>query len=271
MSGQHALGALVEFRQLDLMAGGSSPVHRLDARAKVVVALALVLAVVSFSRYAVAPMIPYFAFPILAAAWARLPFGFLARKVMLVIPVALLIALPNPFFEREIVLKVGSIGLSSGWVSLVSILLRAMLATSAAVTLVAVTGFPAICGALERLGMPKVLAVQLLFLYRYLTVLGEEAVRMSNARELRAAGRGLSLRLYGVLIGRLLVRTWDRAERIHLAMCARGFVGEFNVGRRTSFGPREWVFVVACGAAFAVLRFVDVSRVVGHLVLGARP
>lgn len=234
-------------------------------------ALAFVLAMASFNRYAVAPLFPYFAFPVLAAAWARLPFGFLARKVMLVVPVAVLIALPNPFFEREIVFRVGDIEISGGWVSLVSILLRAMLATAAAVTLVAVTGFPAICGAMERLGMPKVLALQLLFLYRYLTVLGEEAVRVSSARELRAAGQRLSLRLYGALVGRLLVRTWDRAERIHMAMCARGFVGEFNVGRRTSFGIREWILVIACCAAFALLRFVDVSNVVGSALLGARP
>lgn len=234
-------------------------------------ALAFVLAVVSFSRYAVAPLLPFFAFPMLAATWARLPLRFLARKVMLVVPVALLIALPNPFFDRESILRVAGVGISGGWVSLVSILLRAMLATAAAVTLVGVTGFPAICGALERLGMPKVLAVQLLFLYRYLTVLGEEAIRMSTAREMRAAGRSLSLRLYGVLVGRLLVRTWDRAERIHLAMCARGFVGEFNVGPRTAIGVREWVFVGTCCAAFAMLRFVDVGRVVGSLVLGARP
>jgi cobalt/nickel transport system permease protein len=65
------------------------------------------------------------------------------------------------------------------------------------------------------------------------------------------------------------VRTWDRAERIHLAMCARGFVGDFNAGPRTSFGVRELAFVAACSAAFVLLRIANVVGVVGGSVVGA--
>ncbi len=230
MSGPSVFAALVEFRQLDQLATRPSPMHRLDARAKVVVTLGFIVCVMSFDRYAVAQLLPFFAFPILVAAWAGLPAQLVLRKIAIVIPVALLIALPNPFFDRDVLFHVGGVGISGGWLSLVSILLRALLAAAAALVLVAVTGFPAICGAFERLGMPRTLAVQLLFLYRYLAVLGEEALRMTTARELRGGGRPLSIRLYGVLIGRLLMRTWDRAERIYLAMCARGFVGDFNRG-----------------------------------------
>lgn len=268
MSGNSLLHALVAFRQLDLLATQASWVHRLDARAKVVVALAFVVAVMSFDRYAVAPLLPFFAFPVLVAVWAGLPLALVARKVALVVPVALLIALPNPFFDRAAALDIAGVQVAAGWVSLVSIVLRALLAAAAAVTLVAVTGFPALCGALERLGMPNVLAVQLNFLHRYLTVLGEEALRMTTARELRGDGRRLSLRDHGTLVGRLLVRTWDRAERIHLAMRARGFDGAFPVGAATAFGAREAIYVVACCAAFALLRWVDVGQAVGRALVG---
>lgn len=268
MSGSPVLDALVEFRQLDLVAAQTSGVHRLDARAKVVVVLAFVVCVMSFGRHAVAPLLPYFAFPILVGVWARLPMAMVARKVAMVVPIALVIALPNVYFDRDALVHVAGVGISGGWISLVSIALRALLAASAAIVLVAVTGFPAVCGALERLGMPRALAVQLLFLYRYLTVLGEEALRMSAARELRAGGRKLSLRLYGVLVGRLLMRTWDRAERIYLAMCARGFVGDFRGGAPTGFGGREIAFVAGWCVAFLLFRFGDVVHVVGHLVTG---
>jgi len=110
-----------------------------------------------------------------------------------------------------------------------------------------------------------------LFLYRYLAVLGEEALRMTTARELRGGGRPLSIRLYGVLIGRLLMRTWDRAERIYLAMCARGFVGNFNSGKRSDFGLREGVYVVGWCGFFLLLRTQDVAYLVGRAVLGLLP
>lgn len=269
MSAPAILGSLLDFRRLDQVATGDSSVHRLDARAKVAVTLVFVVCVMSFGRYEVARLLPFFAFPIIVVALARVPAGMVARQALLVLPVALLIGLPNPVFDRVPLLHLDGVSIAAGWVSLVSIVLRALLAATASIVLVAVTGFPQICRALERLGMPKPLAVQLLFLYRYLGVLGEEAMRMQVAHELRSNGHALTLRQFGTLTGRLLVRTWERADRIYLAMCARGFNGDFAGGRETRFGRDEWLFVVAWCAVFVVLRTQDVAHRLGSVVLGA--
>ena len=268
MSAPAVLTGLLDFRRLDLMATGDSALHRLDARAKVVVTLAFVICVMSFGRHTVAPLLPFFVFPIAVVAVAGLPAAFLARKIALVLPVALVIGSPNPLFDREVLLRFAEVEITGGWISLLSIVLRALLATAAAIVLVAVTGFPAICGALERMGMPQPLAVQLLFLYRYLAVLGEEALRMKTARELRGGGRPLSMRLYGTLVGRLLLRTWDRAERIHLAMCARGFVGDFRSGRLSRFGWPEVAYVAGWCGLFLLLRTQDPTHRLGAAMLG---
>ena len=268
MSAPAILASLLDFRRLDQLAIEDSAAHRLDARAKVIVTLVFIVCVMSFGRYEIARLLPFFAFPIVVIALARLPAALILRKTTLVLPVALLIGLPNPLFDRDVLLEVGGFGIAGGWVSMLSIVLRALLAATASVVLVAVTGFPQICGALERLGMPRPLAVQLLFLYRYLGVLGEEALRMCYAYDLRSNGRSLSISHYGMLIGRLLMRTWDRAERIYLAMCARGFTGEFITGVPTRFGATEWRFVVACIVLFVVLRTQDVAQRLGTAALG---
>lgn len=262
------VAGLLDFRRLDLLATGDSSLHRLDPRAKVIVTLVFIVCAMSYDRYAVASLIPFAVFPIAVIAAARLPIAFLSRKVALVLPVALLIALPNPWFDREVLLQLAGLEFSGGWVSLFSIMLRSLLAAAAAVALVAVTGFPAICGALERMGMPRPLAVQLLFLYRYMTVLGEEAVRMTVAREQRGGGP-LSIRLYGALVGRLLLRTWDRAERIYLAMCARGFTGDFRSGHPSRLGRPDIAYVAGWCGLFLLLRTQDVTQWLGAAVLGA--
>lgn len=268
MRGHDLVARLLDFRRLDLLAGGESATHRLDARAKIVVTMLFIACAMSFDRHAIAPLMPMFVFPIAVAASSGLPLAYLARKVALVVPIAVLIGLPNLWFEREPALHLGELVLSGGAVSLLSIVLRAVLATAAAIVLVAVTGFPALCEGLERLGAPRALAVQLLFLYRYLTVLGEEAQRMTLARALRANGRPLQAGLFSVLIGRLLLRTWDRAERIHLAMCARGFTGVFHSGARTRFGMPELLFVAAWAVVILMLRFQDAAHWLGALLLG---
>jgi cobalt/nickel transport system permease protein len=263
------LASLLDFRRLDLLATGESALHRLDARAKVVTTLVFVVCVMSFGRYTVAALLPFFVFPIAIIGAAGLPARLIWRKIVLVLPIALLIGLPNPLFDREPLLDVGGVGVSGGWISMLSIVLRAMLAAAASIVLVAITGFPAICGALERIGMPRPLAVQLLFLYRYLAVLGEEAMRMVTAHELRSSGQPMSIRLYGALIGRLLLRTWDRAERIYLAMCARGFTGDFATGRSSRFGWPDIAYLAGWCGLFLLLRTQDVSHWLGAATLGA--
>ena len=258
---------LLDFRGLDLLARGESAVHRCDARAKIPVALVFLVCVMSFERHAIAPLLPYFAFAIVIVAWARLPLGIVARKAALVLPFAFVVGLANPWFEREVVVA-GGVSFGAGWLSLASIVLRSLLAGAAAVVLIAVTGFPTLCAALARLGVPRPFVVQLMFLHRYLVVVGEEAARMAAARAQRSGGRPLSMRGYAALAGNLLLKSLDRAERIHHAMRARGFDGSYPLRTPGRFGGRDAAVAAACCALLVLLRRVDVVGALGHAVVG---
>jgi cobalt/nickel transport system permease protein len=263
------VGVVNDFRQLDLMANGDTGVHLLDARAKVLVTLVFILAVVSLGKYELAALFPFFLYPAVVMALANLPVRHIARKVVVVLPFALMVGMFNPLFDQTVLVRLGPLGISGGWLSCASILVRATLTVGAALILVGTTGFPAICQALDQLGMPRILTVQLLFLYRYLFVLTEEGGRTARARELRAFGkRGLGLRSYGSLLSHLLLRTWLRAERIHLAMLARGFTGEFHPRRTTRFGSRDFLFFAGWSGLFLLFRLVNVSQLLGAIVTG---
>uniref|UniRef100_A0A831XFS3 Cobalt ECF transporter T component CbiQ n=1 Tax=Geobacter metallireducens TaxID=28232 RepID=A0A831XFS3_GEOME len=265
----HIETALRDLNRLDLLAGGDSAIHRLDPRAKVLVTLAFIVTVVSFGRHEVAGLLPFAVFPLAMVAVSGIPPAVVLRKLLVVLPFAALVGLFNPFFDREPLLALGSLPVSGGWVSFLSIILRAALTVGAAVVLVAVTGFSGVCLALQRFGVPQAFVVQLLFLYRYLFVLGDEGIRMTRARELRSfAGRGMGLGAYGSLVGSLLLRTWDRAERIHMAMLSRGFRGEFHVRRESAFGRRDAAFTAGWCLLFLFLRLVNVPHLIGLLVTG---
>jgi cobalt/nickel transport system permease protein len=264
-------GRLLDFRRLDLLSSGDTPVHRMDARAKLLVAAVFLVCVMSFDRHAVAALLPFFVAPFAVVAAAGIPAGFVVRRAALVLPFAVAVGIANPWFERDVVVRLGSLAFSAGWVSLMSILLRSLLAGAAAVVLVAVTGFPALCGALAQLGVPKPFVVQLMFLYRYLIVLGEEASRTAAARQQRACGRRLSAAAFGALAGHLLLRSFDRAERIYRAMRARGFDGEFHPGaprRSRGAGRRDAAIALVCCALFLLLRTQDVVGALGSAVIG---
>lgn len=262
----------MDFRLLDRLAEADTPVHRLDPRAKVLVFLLFIVSVVSFGKYEISALLPYFFFPAVMISRGNLPTFLIVRKVAVVLPFALLIGIFNPLLDREILINIGKLAISGGWVSCASILVRAVLTVSAAVILVAVTGFPSVCAALERLGMPRAFGVQLMFLYRYIFVLLEEAKRASLARELRTfGGRGLEMKTFASLTGHLLLRTWERADRIHRAMLARGFDGRFHVRLKSRFAAREALFLMGWSALFILSRLENLPRLIGALVTGLLP
>jgi cobalt/nickel transport system permease protein len=262
-------GALLDFSRLDQLAGGDSSIHRLDPRAKVLATLVFLISVLSFGRYEISGMIPFFIFPAVLIGAGNLPAGYLAKKVALLCPFALMVGIFNPIFDRGILLHLGTLGITGGWISCASIVVRTALTVTAALTLIAVTGFPALCRAMQRLGMPNAFAVQLIFLYRYIFVLSDEAQRASRAREQRCFGKkGSGMASYSSLVGHLLLRTWQRAERIHMSMLARGFTGAFHSRDDSRFRIPDLLFLLGWSALFITLRLNNASRLLGSLVTG---
>jgi cobalt/nickel transport system permease protein len=254
--------------RLDSLAEGDSPIHRLDPTAKVLTTLVFVVVVVSFDKYAISGLLPFFLYPALLIGLGNLPFFYFVRKLLLVSPFVLCISIFNPLLDRDIILELGPLAISGGWLSFLSLLLRFALSVSAALLLIATTGFPAICQALNRMGAPRIFTVQLLFLYRYLFVLTEEAIRMLRAHSLRSFGKKVRLTVFKQLLGNLLLRTLARAQRIHLAMLSRSFTGEIRLMHQHRIGLAELVFSLAGIVAFILLRFNNMPELLGRLLLG---
>ncbi len=255
--------------RLDRLSYGDTVVHRLDPRAKVAATILFAVAVVSFPKYEVLSLFPFFLFPVLIGALGDIPAGFITRKVVAVSPFAIFVGMLNPLFDSTTVAIAPGVAVSAGWVSFASILVKFALTISAALLLIATTSFPGICRGLRRLGLPALFVSQLLFLYRYLFVLMEEAMRVGRARDMRSFGkRGAGVRVLIRIVGTLFLRTVERAERIYGAMLARGFRGDLPSMRRETLRPSDAFFVLAAGGFFALCRFVPVPQTIGRLVRG---
>lgn len=254
---------------MDTLAAGNSRLHTLDPRAKILTTLIYVGMVVSFGKYDISAMIPFIVYPLVLMAAGGIPAGFLFKKILLVAPFAFFVGIFNPLFDQTVIVHLGPVPLTGGWISFFSILLRFALTVGAALILISLTGFHAVCMGLEKLKVPRPFVVQLLFLYRYMFVLVEEASRMVRARSLRSfKSRGRGLKVFGFMIGHLLLRTIDRAQRIHLAMCCRGFDGHIRLIHPMRFGARETVFCVGWIALFTMMRLINIPQVLGHLMTG---
>jgi cobalt/nickel transport system permease protein len=264
--------SLFEIGTLDRLAAGNTVVHALDPRAKLVATLAFILTVVSFGRYEVAALLPLLVFPLALSIQAQIPGPYLLRKLLIASPFAVMVGMFNPLLDQTVLLHVVGTNVTGGWVSFVAILLRFALTVTAALVLIATTGFAQVCMALTRLGTPRIFATQLLFLYRYIFVLTEEGLRMSRARALRSFGhRGTGLKIYGFMLGQLLLRTMDRAGRIHRAMLCRGFDGEVRLNRHLRWRRKDMLFVCGWLGFFALARVFNLPQELGQMLLKVIP
>lgn len=209
MSGHHHHG------YFDPYSRAQSPVHNLPAGVKLFAALALVVAVVTVPVAALtaATFFPAVALLLIGVAgMSFVPPSFLLKRLAQMEPVILaagLLALFQP----------------GGGRIFATLLLRTTLCLSTMLLLANTTPFPDLLVVLRRLRVPAIFVTTLALTYRYLYVLVDESQRMRRARASRTftPSRRTAWVQLAATLGHLFVRTGDRAERIYLAMCSRGW------------------------------------------------
>jgi len=162
-------------------------------------------------------------------------------------------ALPFVLVPGLLRLLAGSLDLSSvAWMAT-----RGYLAAMVATLLVSITPFPALLAAASALGVPDLLVQTTALIYRYLQVLRERAAALAASARARGYGPRSPRRVAvgGSMLGALLLRSLDRAERVHAAMLARGYTGRLPSTRVLAMGPLDWVVgaLVPLGALGSLL------------------
>lgn len=229
---------LDHLRRLDDLAQADSFLHRLHPAVKILITAVFLVVVASYGKYETIGMLPLFLYPLVLIGLGRLPLGYFAERLMMLAPFVLMLALANPFLDQTPLVRIGGWMVTGGWLSFISIVLRFLLAVSAVLILVATTGMNDIGAVMMRAGIPSVLVLQLLLLYRYLSLLLEEAYRLEQSYILRIGDKdhGIAPRAWGSLAGSLLLRTYSRAQKIYEAMLCRGFDGKLHFVRPVVMG-----------------------------------
>ncbi|MBX3012432.1 MAG: cobalt ECF transporter T component CbiQ [Caldilineaceae bacterium] len=229
-------------------------IHQLDPRVKVVLALLFILTVslTPFGAYGAYGAL--WLFVLMAAQRARIaPIDLLKRSVV-ALPFALAaVTLPFTVPGQPLLtlpLFGGLVMSVEGVVRFVSILIKSWLSLQMALILVTVTPFPALLWALRSLHVPAPLISIVTLLYRYLFLLYEEVMRLLRARAARSAAMdgvasGGSLiwrgQVAGRMAGSLMLRSFERSERIYTAMVARGYRGQLLTLEHSHFQRTDWL------------------------------
>lgn len=253
MSGAHAHALYVH---------GHSRIHAMPAQCKLVAQLLFVFAVVSTPREAFWAFGLYAVILVVVIRLAELPPGFVARRLVFELPF-IAFAILLPFIGRGARVDVLGLSLSvEGLWGMWNIFAKATLGLGASIVMAATTTMPEFLRGFERLRMPKAFTSTASFMIRYFDVIADDMRRMKVARESRAYDpRWLwQAKAVATSAGALFIRSYERGERVHLAMRSRGYTGTMPQADEEPASTSDWVLAavvpalatIICAAAWVV-------------------
>lgn len=197
---------------IDRFSRNDSPLHRISADVKCALALGLIMFILFSPWTLTISSLIVAVFLAASALIARIPFGFLLRRIV----------------ATE--LFIGMLGVlilfqPDGVTKFLTITVKSTLSLTTVLLLANTTPFPLLLGVLKSLRVPPVITTMLTLMYRYIFILFDEMERMQRARTSRTFRSALSHRWYSLstILGQLFIRSTGRAERIYAAMSARGW------------------------------------------------
>jgi cobalt/nickel transport system permease protein len=216
---------------IDRYATLDSPLHILESRSKLIAFTALIVGVLCIPADRGLLFFLYFFATAILMGISQVPLPYMVGRTLVILPFIVLASLAVPW---------------KGFAGLWILFVRAILCLLLLILFTNTTRFIELLRALRKLGCPQILVMNLSFLYRYLFVVTEEAMRMKQARDCRRVGRAPfkeELKLLSSMLGTLLIRSFEKAERMHYAMLSRAYSGDFPVLAPRRFSWRDLAFL----------------------------
>lgn len=235
----------MEHHFIDRYAELNSPIHRWDARIKTIFFFVAVIIFVSTPTKNFLTFAAYGVFLAIILILSKIPILFFMKRVLIVIPFVLAVGFFHLFSNKPLIERIEF---------LLGLFAKSLLSVSALILLVSTTKFSKLLDVLESFAVPEVFIKTLAFAYRYIFVLQDELMRMVQAAKAKnfAPKSLFRVKVFGWIIGSLFVRSYERAERVYLAMLARGFDGKFSRAQKT---PIKFADAIAGLFNIAILIF----------------
>ena len=232
----------------------NSPVHRLPAQVKLVVTPLFVFVVVSTPHHQIWAFAGYALLLLTTVAVARLPLATLARRMAVEVPfVAFAVLLPFVSRGERVELLGVSVSVTGLWGAW-NVLAKASLGVFTSLIVAATTDVRDLVAGLDRLRMPTLVVQIIMFMIRYAEVVTDEMRRMHLARVCRGftARDVRHLPVLARSLSALFIRSYERGERVHLAMLSRGYTGRMPLTSTASTFTDWAVALVLPTAALCV-------------------
>lgn len=258
-----------EIKYIDELSQKNTFIHNLNPLVKLIVSIIFIIITVSYGKYEIIGMIPLVFYIIIVFNLGDIPFYPILKRVAIVLPAVLGLGIFNPILDRHAITLFSNITIAGGWISYASLIIKCIFTVLCALLLISTTMIDEIALSLQSLHVPKIFVMQFLLTYRYISVLIEETANIWTAYSLRAPNqKGIHYKSWGPLLGQLLMRTYDRAQRIYNGMILRGFNGEYYYNKENVLHLKDYLYLIICIGFLLLIRFINIPILLGNIMTG---
>lgn len=251
--------ALYEINFIDNLSRRNHWINSIHPMVKLIVTVVYIITVVSTDKYNLAGLLLMGVYPIVIFILGELSFIDSIKRLRFIIPFVFIVGIFNPFFDKKILFNLGEITITTGMISMVTLILKGFFSILASYLLIATTSIEKICYALRLLQIPEVIVTQVLLTYRYINLLIKETNKIIQAYSLRAPKqKGIHFKVWGSLTGMLLLRSIDRASEVYSSMIIRGYRGEFYYENMKICKEKDYIYLFLWLCIIGILKFIPV-------------
>ena len=244
--------------------------QRLDPRIKIVSFVALLFFIVISRPDSMLCFAMYGLLILLLIVISKIPVYFILKRCLIVVPFILMTSIFLLFGNQGATITLFHVGNSqinvgaAGWIMFQGVIIKGILSVLCLTLLTAGTPFPQLLAALENMKFPKLITMILSFMYRYIFLIEDEAMKMWRAMKSRSSGGSSWLHLKAIanMIGILFIRSYERGETVYLAMCSRGFDGTLK--RTYHFDLRKHDLAFLFNVLIALISITILDNFVGR-------
>ncbi len=260
--------ALYEIEKVSSLSRRDTWLNNLFPPFKLITTVLYICLTVSFDKYEFLPLVSMALYPLVIFLLGELSFKDALYRLRVVLPVVCVIGIFNPFFDKAVITKIGSFYITGGMLSFITFMIKGVLSVFATYFLICSTTIEKLCYSLQRLFIPKIIVTEILLIYRYSFLFLDEVKKIALSYSLRAPGqKGVNFKVWGPLVGNVLLRAMERSQDVYDSMSLRGFKNDFSYEEVKTASFSDFTFFIIANAIFITLRAFPVFTIVGDFLL----
>lgn len=260
--------AIQTVHKLDMKNGQKSFLNEIHPTIKLLLTIIYIILLTSIDKYNLTTTLSMSIYLIILGIICDISAKEILKRFKIIFLLLFVISIANPILDRNIVTYIGIVPISTGLISMTTLILKGFFAVVSSYFLISTTNIEEICFALKKLHIPNILVITVMLIYRYIILFLKEAQRIWIAYSLRAPKqKGINYKVWGSMIGSLLIRSIDRAIVVYQSMELRGFDAEHFLVQEKAMDYKSILCLFLGISIIAIIRFIPVFEIIGTLFI----